>query len=334
MDAEIDVYELLGISIEANEKEITKAYRIKALQYHPDKNRDNPDAAKVFHDVKSAYDLLSDPKQRGEYDERQRARLAKRQRQNALSSQRKRMKSQLERDERAARSVHVEQQAREQQVREEAARFRDEALKAEWRRDKQMREHVRQAHAAEEETAQHAQHAAEVLSEADELDRTIRVRWDGEQTHHSPESLRAVFLQFGELEEVVVAPVSASNARRRGTGARPASALVVFRSIAAAHALMHVQHAGPDIQSFERFWARGAEPESVRSTISNHRFVPAADSSTINLTRRRSKRIPDISAIDLRQIPGNNLGFADFEALTLMRMRQSVAAGSIQGACN
>ncbi|KAJ2284632.1 hypothetical protein IW139_006520, partial [Coemansia sp. RSA 353] len=162
------------------------------------------------------------------------------------------------------------------------------------------------------------------------LDRTIRVRWDGEQTHHSPESLRAVFLQFGELEEVVVAPVSASNARRRGTGARPASALVVFRSIAAAHALMHVQHAGPDIQSFERFWARGAEPESVRSTISNHRFVPAADSSTINLTRRRSKRIPDISAIDLRQIPGSNLGFADFEALTLMRMRQSVAAGCIR----
>ncbi|KAJ2177076.1 hypothetical protein EV181_006652, partial [Coemansia sp. RSA 532] len=158
------------------------------------------------------------------------------------------------------------------------------------------------------------------------LDRTIRVRWDGEQTHHSPESLRAVFLQFGELEEVVVAPVSASNARRRGTGARPASALVVFRSIAAAHALMHVQHAGPDIQSFERFWARGAEPESVRSTISNHRFVPAADSSTINLTRRRSKRIPDISAIDLRQIPGSNLGFADFEALTLMLMETALTA--------
>ncbi|KAJ2392117.1 hypothetical protein H4S02_000958 [Coemansia sp. RSA 2611] len=319
MDSELDVYALLEISADAGEKEVTRAYRAKALQHHPDKNRDNPDAARIFHDIKAAYDLLLDAPRRAAYDERRRAQLAKRQRQSALSGQRKRMKSQLERDEQAARNRHAEQAARDQHMRAEAARFRDEAARDAGRRDRQMREHVRRADA---ERAQEAAEAA-AASEADELDRSVRVRWDPELSH-SRESLARVFSCFGELEEVVVAPVSDA-ARRRGHS-QPASALLVFRSLAAAHALMNVPHEDALTQGFERFWARGAEPQAARDIAETLARASRIDGKAPPAAGRKSGRIPDISAIDLRQIPGSNLAFADFESLTLMRMRQRGAA--------
>ncbi|KAJ1997745.1 hypothetical protein H4R26_005720, partial [Coemansia thaxteri] len=146
MDGEVDAYELLGVAPDAGEKELARAYRVKALQHHPDKNRDKADAGRLFHDVKAAYDMLRDAKQRGEYDERRRAAAAKRQRQEAMSGQRKRMRAQLERDEREARSAREKaQQQRQQQTRDDAARFRDDARRDEERCDRQMRNHVRPA---------------------------------------------------------------------------------------------------------------------------------------------------------------------------------------------
>ena len=52
----------------ASEAEIKKAYRSLAKQLHPDRNKDNPDAAKRFGEVTQAYDLLSDKDKRAQYD--------------------------------------------------------------------------------------------------------------------------------------------------------------------------------------------------------------------------------------------------------------------------
>ncbi|KAJ2714510.1 hypothetical protein H4R19_001688, partial [Coemansia spiralis] len=90
-DNAADLYELLGVAADAGEKELSRAYRASALLHHPDKNRDNPDAARLFHRVKDAYELLSDPRRRAAYDEKRRAQAAKRQRHGALSGERKRM---------------------------------------------------------------------------------------------------------------------------------------------------------------------------------------------------------------------------------------------------
>jgi molecular chaperone DnaJ len=51
-------------------EEIRKSYRRLAMKFHPDKNPENPSASKQFLKVKEAYDLLSDPAQRKEYDKR------------------------------------------------------------------------------------------------------------------------------------------------------------------------------------------------------------------------------------------------------------------------
>ncbi|KDO33842.1 hypothetical protein SPRG_01721 [Saprolegnia parasitica CBS 223.65] len=61
-------YELMGVAVNASADELKKAYRRKALQLHPDKRGNTPEAQDEFTAMKAAYDVLSDPKQREIYD--------------------------------------------------------------------------------------------------------------------------------------------------------------------------------------------------------------------------------------------------------------------------
>jgi DnaJ-class molecular chaperone len=64
----MDLYQQLGVKRGASEAEIKKAYRSLAKQLHPDRNKDNPQAAERFAKVTQAYDLLSDKDKRARYD--------------------------------------------------------------------------------------------------------------------------------------------------------------------------------------------------------------------------------------------------------------------------
>ena len=64
----LDLYQRLGLKRGATEAEIKKAYRSLAKQLHPDRNKDNPNAAKRFAEITQAYDLLSDKDKRARYD--------------------------------------------------------------------------------------------------------------------------------------------------------------------------------------------------------------------------------------------------------------------------
>ncbi|KAL4447472.1 hypothetical protein ABPG75_004691 [Micractinium tetrahymenae] len=61
-------YDSLGVSSDADEKTIQKAYRRQALRYHPDRNPDKPDAEQRFREIAEAYEVLSDPEKRQIYD--------------------------------------------------------------------------------------------------------------------------------------------------------------------------------------------------------------------------------------------------------------------------
>ncbi|NVJ86962.1 MAG: molecular chaperone DnaJ [Algoriphagus sp.] len=64
-----DYYEVLGVSKSATADEIKKAYRKLAIQYHPDKNPDNPEAEEKFKEAAEAYEVLSNPEKRQRYDQ-------------------------------------------------------------------------------------------------------------------------------------------------------------------------------------------------------------------------------------------------------------------------
>ncbi len=64
-----DYYEILGVSRDATDEELKKAYRKLAIQYHPDRNQGNKEAEEKFKEINEAYSVLSDATKRAQYDQ-------------------------------------------------------------------------------------------------------------------------------------------------------------------------------------------------------------------------------------------------------------------------
>ncbi|OZB05692.1 MAG: molecular chaperone DnaJ [Idiomarina sp. 34-48-12] len=64
-----DLYEVLGVSKDASERDIKKAYKKLAMKYHPDRTKGDKDLEMKFKEVRAAYEILSDPQKRAAYDQ-------------------------------------------------------------------------------------------------------------------------------------------------------------------------------------------------------------------------------------------------------------------------
>ncbi|MCB1176088.1 MAG: DnaJ domain-containing protein, partial [Leptospiraceae bacterium] len=67
--AEKSYYEILGVSRDANEDDIKKAYRKLAIKYHPDKNKGDKESEDKFKEATEAYEVLRDSNKRKMYDQ-------------------------------------------------------------------------------------------------------------------------------------------------------------------------------------------------------------------------------------------------------------------------
>ena len=197
-------YAVLGLPQDAGasdapgfDAELRKAYRKKALLFHPDKNVNKPAAereaaAASYERVRRAFALLGDAAARRAFDELEEARREREARLGEQTAKRRRMVEELERRERDAFTAA----AAEASLAEKKARLAREL-------ERLRRERTREA-PADGRPSTSAPSAA--LDSQDEA-RTIRVSWrvpDGDDGDiHSADSLRRVFEKFGAVEDVV-----------------------------------------------------------------------------------------------------------------------------------
>ncbi|XP_014340936.1 dnaJ homolog subfamily C member 17 isoform X1 [Latimeria chalumnae] len=142
---QLDLYSLLGVTEEATDKEIKKAYRQKALTCHPDKNPDNPRAAELFHQLSQALEVLTDAAARAAYDKVRKAKKQAEERTRKLDDKRKKVKLDLEAREREAQAEKKEEEEIwiTRTLEEEIERLREEGSRQLEEQQKLMQEQIR-----------------------------------------------------------------------------------------------------------------------------------------------------------------------------------------------
>jgi curved DNA-binding protein CbpA len=123
-----DYYEILGISSDADKATITSAYRRLALQYHPDKNKEDPSAASRFAKIGEVYRLLLDQTARDAFDRVRKIRISVKQRQAHLDDRRRALREELlsREDESRRQKEEAERLEAERKLQYEVARVQAE----------------------------------------------------------------------------------------------------------------------------------------------------------------------------------------------------------------
>jgi DnaJ homolog subfamily C member 17 len=200
MDAHIDHYTVLGLpsgeeGSNLTQKDINKAYKSKALELHPDKRPDDPNAAANFQQLRTSYDILKDEKARKLFDDLLRVKRENQRRESQRDGKRRKMVSDLEKREREAFSPDSAARGREEEDRIA------KKLKEEIARIRAM--HAKKAGAdlgvKKESTASSDGGGGGVDQE-----KVLKVSWEKVGEDYSADKLRELFSKFGEVEDVVI----------------------------------------------------------------------------------------------------------------------------------
>ncbi|KAG7556236.1 RNA recognition motif domain [Arabidopsis suecica] len=206
MEGFVDHYIVLGLpsgeeALKLTEKEIAKAYKLKALDLHPDKRPDDPDAHDKFQRLKTSYEVLKDEKARKLFDDLLRIQREKQHKKSQVDSKRRKMMSDLEERERSAFSPHP------------AARAYDEEERIA-RKLKEEIERIRARHAKKKSGFETPESGVDEKRKEDrsgtgasvqlDKERMLKVSWEKIGEGYTAGRLRQVFSEFGEVEDVVI----------------------------------------------------------------------------------------------------------------------------------
>ncbi|KIJ62147.1 hypothetical protein HYDPIDRAFT_158380 [Hydnomerulius pinastri MD-312] len=274
-ETEENPYELLGVSLEATEAEIRTAYRSRSLKVHPDRNRNDPNAAQKFHALTVASTLLLDPLRRLALDAQLRLAAAKKARFASYDNKRKNLVTELEEREREFKKARLEKQkekaAREgenDRVKEAGRRMREERERELEERERAKAEEARME--AEEEALD-----ADAPPPPGPYDTTIRVKFtlSAFPSFGTASAIASYLRRFGEIDEgAVVLSIKPKKATKKkkskdkgaeegeqGDGEKVVNAVVPFAQIGAAFGAVS---SSPTLkeQGMEVSWAGGSEP--------------------------------------------------------------------------
>ncbi|XP_005685552.1 PREDICTED: dnaJ homolog subfamily C member 17 isoform X1 [Capra hircus] len=209
---QMDLYALLGIEEKAEDKEVKKAYRQKALSCHPDKNPDNPRAAELFHQLSQALEVLTDAAARAAYDKVRKARKQAAERTQKLDERRKKVKLDLEARERQAQALGSEEEEESGSTRtleQEIERLREEGSRQLEEQQRLIREQIRQ----EQEQRLRGMAENPENKETPKLKLKWKSRKEAEsQGGYSRDVLLRLFQKYGEVLDLVLSSKKAGTA--------------------------------------------------------------------------------------------------------------------------
>jgi len=189
----LDLYLLLEVEQDAEEKAIKKAYRKKALSCHPDKNPGDKKAVGLFHQLSDALEVLTDPETRRAYDNLLKARKAAELRTRQLDSKRRKLKDDLEEREKESLAETISREQEEEKLSREIERLRKEGSRQLVEEQEAMKRQL-----AEERLGQRRE-------EEDSVGGRLKVKWDRKGvTQYTQDTLTRIFSKYGEVRGVVV----------------------------------------------------------------------------------------------------------------------------------
>ncbi|KAG2041131.1 DnaJ domain-containing protein [Suillus americanus] len=338
-DPEQNPYELLGILQEATEAEIRTAYRTRSLKVHPDRNRNDPNAAQKFHALTTASILLLDPLRRLALDAQLRLQVAKKQRFASYDSKRKAMVSELEEREQEFKKARMAKEKERTARESENSRIREEGRRMREQREKELelQELERQCARSKPESNGTVEEDSFAPPPPGDLDTTIRVKYalSSHPALSTAFTLAAHLRRYGEIDEVTVVMSQKAKKSKKSKGLVDGemivTALVPFNQLGAAFAVVSSAESLKD-QGMDVAWAGGSEPLILGWLRERGELGGSA--------AKRAEPLPTKTAPEgttFSSFPSNFLAFddaapppppavktgMDYESLTLLRMREA-----------
>jgi DnaJ family protein C protein 17 len=157
MDSALDPFEVLGVDIDASEREVKQKYRKLAIEKHPDKNLDDPEAGARFAVIVEAYETLMNPELRLKYENIIRAKRERQQKLDHMDQRRREQREELarrEQEEAQRRMDHSHAQRVKKKIESELERVRQE-IRRQRQLEKQVLETARAATFVPRSTGDH-----------------------------------------------------------------------------------------------------------------------------------------------------------------------------------